>query len=98
MAGSDLGWNRGHVSWFDKNALLDDFIHQTYQAIHQKISLNPILNQFQRTVNLYQIDHDLIDTFLASMKMDLIKNTIVPIMSNTSWSAKSWFDVFTGVY
>lgn len=56
---------------FDKNALLDDFIHQTYQAIHQKISLNPILNQFQRTVNLYQIDHDLIDTFLASMKMDL---------------------------
>ena len=56
---------------YDKKALLEDFIKQTYQAIDQKISLNPVLNQFQHTVNRYRIDHDLVEAFLQSMCMDL---------------------------
>jgi phytoene/squalene synthetase len=48
---------------YDKRSLLDDFCKQTYLAIDQKISLNPVLHQFQQTVNRFQIDHDLIDAF-----------------------------------
>ncbi|MFM2037482.1 MAG: hypothetical protein RL432_421 [Bacteroidota bacterium] len=58
---------------FDKASLLDDFKAQTYTAIAQGISLNPILNSFQWAVNYYKIPHDLIETFLESMKMDLNK-------------------------
>ncbi len=56
---------------FNKQQLLDEFKADTYKAIHQKISLNPILNSFQQVVNDYNIDHELIDTFLNSMEMDL---------------------------
>lgn len=55
----------------DKEFLLEDFKKQTYSAIEHRISLNPILNSFQHTVNEYQIDHKLIETFLNSMEMDL---------------------------
>lgn len=55
----------------DKELLLNEFIHDTYNAIERKISLNPILNSFQMVVNKYQIDHSLIDQFLHSMRMDL---------------------------
>lgn len=58
---------------FNKEMLLADFRKQTYEAIEQGISLNPILNSFQWAVNKYQIPHDLIETFLESMKMDLNK-------------------------
>lgn len=58
---------------FNKAALLEDFRAQTYTAIAQGISLNPILNSFQWAVNYYKIPHDLIETFLESMKMDLNK-------------------------
>ena len=58
---------------FDKAALLEDFRAQTYTAIAKGISLNPILNSFQWAVNYYKIPHDLIETFLESMKMDLNK-------------------------
>jgi phytoene/squalene synthetase len=60
---------------FDKQALLSDFKRQTYEAIDQKISLNPILNSFQWVVNKYQIPMELIDTFLQSMEMDLDKTS-----------------------
>ncbi len=56
---------------YDKQWLLDDFKAQTYQAIEQGISLNPILNSFQHTVRAFDIDKGLIDTFLHSMEMDL---------------------------
>lgn len=56
---------------YDKRRLLDKFKADTYEAIEQKISLNPILNSFQQTVNQYNIERELIDTFLASMEMDL---------------------------
>lgn len=58
---------------FDKVQLLADFKKATYEAIEQKISLNPILHSFQLTVNEYNIDHSLIDAFLKSMEMDLGK-------------------------
>lgn len=57
----------------DKEVLLKEFREATYLAIERKISLNPILNSFQLTVNQYQIDHQLIDAFLHSMEMDLGK-------------------------
>ena len=56
---------------FDKEALLADFKVQTYRAIAEGISLNPILNSFQWAVNKYSIPLELIDTFLNSMEMDL---------------------------
>lgn len=55
----------------DKERLLMDFKRQTYDAIDCGISLNPILNSFQHTVNEFKIDRDLIETFLRSMEMDL---------------------------
>ena len=56
---------------FDKEKLLTDFRRQTFEAIEDKISLNPILNSFQWAVNEYSIPLELIDTFLKSMEMDL---------------------------
>jgi 15-cis-phytoene synthase len=58
---------------YDKSFLLQQFKTETYDAIERKISLNPILNSFQRTVNGYNIDHKLIDAFFHSMEMDLSK-------------------------
>ncbi len=56
---------------WDKKSLLNKFKSDTFDAIEQKISLNPILNAFQLTVHKYQIDHKLIEAFLNSMEMDL---------------------------
>ena len=56
---------------FDKALLLKEFKNEMYTAIERKISLNPILNSFQATVNKYQIDHQLIEQFFISMEMDL---------------------------
>ncbi len=56
---------------FEKETLLAEFKADTFKAIERKISLNPILNSFQQTVNLYQIDHELILSFFHSMEMDL---------------------------
>jgi phytoene synthase len=58
---------------FDKETLLAEFKKDTYTAIEKKISLNPILNSFQLTVNEFKIDPKLIDAFLLSMEMDLGK-------------------------
>ena len=56
---------------YNKFQLFKDFKQDTYKAIENKISLNPILNSFQEVVNNYNIDIKLIDTFLDSMEMDL---------------------------
>lgn len=56
---------------YNKKSLLLDFKAQTHRAIEEGISLNPILNSFQETVNRFKIDRKLIDTFLNSMEMDL---------------------------
>jgi len=56
---------------YDKNDLLRRFREDTYRAIAEGISLNPILHSFQRVVNEYRIEQELYDTFLDSMAMDL---------------------------
>lgn len=60
---------------FDKESLLAQFKKDTYEAIEKRISLNPILHSFQKTVNEYNIDHRLIDAFFHSMEMDLTKTS-----------------------
>ncbi|HCK22139.1 MAG TPA: phytoene synthase [Bacteroidetes bacterium] len=56
---------------YDKQMLLNRFREDTYRAIEEGISLNPILHAFQLTVHKYQIERKLIDAFLHSMEMDL---------------------------
>lgn len=56
---------------YDKKYLLDKFKCDTFEAIELGISLNPVLNSFQKVVNEFQIDHELIHQFLKSMEMDL---------------------------
>ena len=56
---------------YNKRKLLNKFRDDTFEAIEDKISLNPILNNFQWVVNEYDIDHELIKLFLRSMEMDL---------------------------
>jgi len=58
---------------FPKKELLNEFEKELWRSIENKISLNPILNSFQNTVNRYSIPKDLIRSFLDSMKMDLEK-------------------------
>jgi len=55
----------------DKASLLAKFKQDTYQALEEKISLNPILHTFQQVVHRYNIETELIDAFLESMAMDL---------------------------
>ena len=55
----------------DKKTLLSQFKTETFDAIERRISLNPILHSFQQTVNAYDIDHALINSFFRSMEMDL---------------------------
>jgi phytoene/squalene synthetase len=63
---------------FDKKRLLADFRTDTYRAIDEGISLNPVLHSFQLVVNQYGIDRDLIEAFLHSMEMDLTETTYAP--------------------
>lgn len=57
----------------DKAKLLNRFKKDTYEAIEEKISLNPVLHSFQKIVNEYKIEHELIEAFLYSMELDLHK-------------------------
>ena len=59
---------------FDKRSLLKEFKTETYLSIERGISLNPILNSFQKVVNKYKIDHSLIEAFFTSMESDLDKH------------------------
>jgi 15-cis-phytoene synthase len=56
---------------YNKDELLAEFRRDTKLAIERGISLNPILQSFQDTVNRYKIEWELIDRFLKSMEMDL---------------------------
>jgi phytoene synthase len=58
---------------YDKKELLNLFEKDLKKSIEDKISLNPILNSFQKTIHNYQIDYGLVDSFLNSMKLDLDK-------------------------
>ncbi len=63
---------------YPKASLLKRFWDDTYQAINDGISLNPVLNAFQETVHEYNIERELIDAFLKSMEMDLHFNSYDP--------------------
>lgn len=67
---------------YDKKFLLDKFKHDTFEAIDLGISLNPILNSFQRVVNYYAIDRELITQFLKSMEMDLSETKYTAALYN----------------
>ncbi|MGC6471214.1 MAG: phytoene/squalene synthase family protein [Flavobacteriales bacterium] len=56
---------------YDKHHLFNKFKEDTIESIDRKISLNPILNSFQKVVHDYNIEWNLINTFLDSMQMDL---------------------------
>lgn len=60
---------------FDKRALLQRFKEETYQAIEDGVSFNPVLHSFQMMVRKYNIDHELIESFLHSMELDLEETT-----------------------
>mgnify|MGYP002777244463 CR=1 FL=1 len=56
---------------YNKSTLLERFKTDTYLALNEGISLNPILNSFQATANRYRFERELVDQFLKSMEMDL---------------------------
>ena len=58
---------------YNKEELFALFENDLELALKNKISLNPILNAFQHTVHHYEIPKELIDAFMKSMKLDLIK-------------------------
>lgn len=53
--------------------MLKKLREDTFEAIGQGISINPVLNSFQQVVHAYSIDGELIEAFLNSMEMDLEK-------------------------
>lgn len=59
---------------YNKIELFERFEKDLHLALTEKISLNPILNSFQHTVNKYKIDMNLIDAFMHSMRLDLYKS------------------------
>lgn len=59
---------------YPKEDLLNRFEQEMYLSLKQKISLNPILNSFQHTVNTFEIDIELIEAFMYSMRQDLDKS------------------------
>lgn len=62
-------------TFYDQNQkeLLARFSKETYEAIDQQFSLNPILQSFQQVVNRYAIPKEYIEAFLYSMELDLEK-------------------------
>lgn len=58
---------------YNQKLLLNQFKSQTYEAIEYGISLNPILQSFQQTVNQFRIEKHLIEAFFTSMEQDLYK-------------------------
>ena len=58
---------------YPKEELLDRFEADLYHGLDHKINLNPILNSFQKTVNAFDIDRELIAAFMRSMRWDLEK-------------------------
>lgn len=58
---------------YQQAAMLQQLKKDTFDAIEQQISINPLLNSFQQVVHQYDVDHELIRSFLESMEMDLEK-------------------------
>jgi 15-cis-phytoene synthase len=58
---------------YPKEILFDKFEEDYYHALELGISLNPILNAFQKTVKEYQIEPEQVKAFMSSMRADLRK-------------------------
>ena len=56
---------------YDKVTLFERFKADTYRAIEERISLNPILNSFQWAFHTYEMNMAHVDKFLDSMERDL---------------------------
>ncbi|MBZ0181166.1 MAG: phytoene/squalene synthase family protein [Melioribacteraceae bacterium] len=69
---------------YNKTELLNNLREDTWKAIDEGISTNPILQAFQITVNKFNIDKELIEAFLKSMEMDL---------SNSSYK-RDYYDTY----
>jgi phytoene/squalene synthetase len=69
---------------YNKAELLNNLRKDTWKAIDEGISTNPILQAFQITVNKFNIDKKLIEAFLKSMEMDL---------SNSSYK-RDYYDTY----
>ena len=70
---------------YNKEELMAHFEKDYYIAKAQGISLNPILNSFQQTVNTYNIPDEMVQAFLRSMKADLHK---------TEYQTKEEYDAY----
>lgn len=57
---------------YPQEELLKKFEDDYYQSLEHRISLNPVLNAFQKVVHQYKL-YDLVPAFLDSMRMDLTK-------------------------
>ncbi len=55
----------------DKRILLEEFERDTWLAMDRGISTNPVIHSFYQIVKKYNIDIELVQSFLASMRMDL---------------------------
>lgn len=60
---------------YNKPELLERFKTETYRALDEGISLNPILHSFQNTVRKYNIDRSSVGLFFRSMEMDLSRKS-----------------------
>jgi len=58
---------------FPKEELLNRFEEEYNYALRVGISTNPVINAFQRTVVKYNVDNELVEAFLKSMRADLTK-------------------------
>lgn len=58
---------------YDKATLFEKFSNDLEDALEHKISLNPILNSFQETYHIYNIEKHMVDAFMKSMRQDLDK-------------------------
>lgn len=59
---------------YDKENLFKQFENDLQASLESKISLNPILNAFQHTVNKHHIPLELVASFMKSMRLDLYKS------------------------
>lgn len=57
----------------NQQLVLEDFEKDYYKALHNGISMNPVLQSFATTVAKYDFPPELVDSFLKSMKADLSK-------------------------
>ncbi|MAV63800.1 MAG: phytoene synthase [Candidatus Marinimicrobia bacterium] len=60
---------------YNKSELLDEFENEFNKSIKTRISLNPIINSFQKVYHKYKIDYDLVKSFIDSMRLDLNNKT-----------------------